>query len=64
MITENYVTKAEAATLLNVNRLTIWRWVRDGKLQAEKVGRELLIRRDDLTTMTKSPAGRKPKKQV
>ena len=49
MICDDYVTKAEAARLLNVDRLTIWHWVKKGKLKAEKVGRELLIRRDDLS---------------
>ena len=61
MITDHYVTKSQAARLLGVNSLTIWRWIRAGKLPAEKVGREVLIRRDDLTGLTKSQRGRKPK---
>ena len=61
MISGNYVTKAQAAAMLNVNRLTIWRWVKTGKLKAEKVGRELLIKRDDLSQLTKNKTGRKVK---
>ncbi len=63
MISENYVTNAEAAALMSVNPLTIYLWVKSGKLRAERVGKELLILRDDLSQMTKSTRGRKPKKR-
>ena len=63
MISDHYVTKAEAAKRVGVNRLTIWRWIEAGKLPAEKVGREVLIKLDDLSQMTKSPRGRKPIKR-
>ena len=64
MLTDIYVTKAQAAAILNVDSLTIWRWVKDGKLNAEKVGREVLIRREDLSTVTRSNRGRRAKCQI
>ena len=61
MITEKFATKSEAARLLGVNATTIWRWIRSGKLAAEKVGNVVLISREELTEITKSSAGRKAK---
>jgi excisionase family DNA binding protein len=53
MLADVYATKAEAARLLGVNRLTIYRWVKSGKLKAERIGREVLIRRSDLSRISK-----------
>jgi len=61
MIADQYATKAEAARLLGVSSPTIWRWVKIGKLTAERIGREVLIPREELTTVSKDPRGRKPK---
>lgn len=61
VISETYVTKADAARLLNVNTLTIYLWIKKGKLKTEKVGRELLILKADLSGVTKSPAGESPR---
>jgi excisionase family DNA binding protein len=62
ILSDIYVTTAKAAILLNVSPVTIWRWVNEGKLKAEKVGRELLVKKSDLSGVTKSRAGRKPKR--
>lgn len=64
MILDSYCTRREAAQILGVSTLTIWRWLRSGKLSAEKVGREVLIKRVDLSSTTRSNAGRKPKSQL
>ena len=61
MISEEYFTRLQAASMMNVNPNTVWRWVKKGKLKGEKVGRELLIRKEDLRTFTKNPRGRKPR---
>ena len=37
-----YIEK-QAAELLSVNRITIWRWLRDGEFYIQHVGREVLI---------------------
>jgi excisionase family DNA binding protein len=31
------------AKLLGVNRITIWRWIKGGKFNVQRVGREVLI---------------------
>jgi excisionase family DNA binding protein len=45
---DSYFTVAQAAKELGVTRKTISRWLADGELSAEKVGREKLIKRHDL----------------
>ena len=62
MISDHYVRKAEAARRLGVDRLTIWHWIKAGKLPAEKVGREVLIKVDDLSGITRSKRGRKSRR--
>ena len=43
-----YVTTGQAAAILHVNRLTIQRWVKSGKLTGEAVGRITLIPKDEV----------------
>jgi excisionase family DNA binding protein len=47
---EDYVTVAEAATLLRVGPSTIRRWIREGDVPAYRIGRRCVaLRRADLT---------------
>ncbi len=51
-IDEEYVTVAEAATLLRVAPSTIRRWIREGDVPAYRVGRRrVALKRDDLSTL-------------
>ncbi len=43
-----YMTPCQAAQLLNVNRLTIRRWVQHGKLRGERIGNITLILQEDV----------------
>jgi PAS domain S-box-containing protein/excisionase family DNA binding protein len=44
-----YLTISEVAALLGVSRVSVWRWVRDGRLPASRLGRRTVrIRRDAL----------------
>jgi excisionase family DNA binding protein len=42
-ILDYFYTENQAAKLLNVNRITIWRWIKDGRFNIQRVGREVLI---------------------
>jgi excisionase family DNA binding protein len=42
------LTTADVAAYLRINRLTIHRWCKDGKLPAVKVGARYRVRRSDL----------------
>jgi excisionase family DNA binding protein len=43
-----YTTTGQAAASLLVNRLTIQRWIKEGKLHGERVGRITLILKEDV----------------
>lgn len=44
-IAEVFYTLSEAAERLSVERHTVWRWIRAGRLEAQKVGGTVLIER-------------------
>ncbi|MFH1560014.1 MAG: excisionase family DNA-binding protein [Chloroflexota bacterium] len=45
-INVNYFTLGMAAKEIGVHKVTLWRWIRDGKLETYRVGREVLIGKD------------------
>jgi len=47
-VKKDYCTLGEAALLLSVNPVTIWRWISSGKLAAHRLGREVLIEKCEL----------------
>lgn len=51
---DKYLTISEASKELTVTRQTISRWIKDGKLPAEKIGRETLIEKQDLDIIRKA----------
>jgi excisionase family DNA binding protein len=54
---EEYVTVAEAATLLRVAPSTVRRWIREGDVPAYRIGqRRVALKRDDLSNLI-TPAG-------
>ena len=62
----DYYTIAEAATVLRVSRVTIWRWLKAGRLTAVRLGdRVTRIRREDLEqAMTRVSPGRRLEPQL
>jgi len=58
---EHFATESEAANILGVNRNTIARWAKDGKLEIQRIGRIGLIPKWQIELlMTK----RKPTNQI
>ncbi|MDQ3228016.1 MAG: helix-turn-helix domain-containing protein, partial [Chloroflexota bacterium] len=46
---DRYYTVAQAAALLGVSRVSVWRWIRDGQLPAQRLGqRTTRIKREDV----------------
>src|SRR5216683_2554353 len=44
-----YYSIAEVATLLGVSRVTVWRWIRSGRLPVSRLGhRTVRVKREDL----------------
>lgn len=50
------LTLTEVANILKVNRLTAWRYVKDGKLKGYKVGTQYRIYADELERFIKGGA--------
>ncbi len=51
---DDYVTVAEAATLLRVAPSTVRRWIRDGDVPAYRIGRRrVALKRDDLSNLVR-----------
>jgi excisionase family DNA binding protein len=49
---DEILTVREVAEYLKLSRTTIWRWVKEGKLQAFKLGRSWRVRRSELERIT------------
>jgi len=47
-LSDKYYTATEAANELGVTRQTVHRWVKDGTLEAEKVGGNILIEQEEV----------------
>jgi len=44
----NFVLLCQVARELEVSRMTLWRWVKAGKLQTYRIGREVLIEKAEV----------------
>ncbi len=58
MIREKVYTLTESADKLGVNRLTIRRWIKSGKLEAERIGGVVLIERSIIDSLKTSREAR------
>jgi len=47
-LSDVYVSIGQAASFLLVNRLTVRRWLEQGKLRGERIGRTTLILKEDV----------------
>lgn len=47
---KQYYSTAEAAKILGVSRVTVFRKIKKGKIKAEKIGRNFMILADQLPT--------------
>jgi excisionase family DNA binding protein len=48
-----YVSISQAASLLLVSRLTIYRWMKQGKLSGERIGSVTLIPKQDILAIAR-----------
>jgi len=52
-MTEKYLSTIEAAELMGISRVAVFKQIKSGKLRAEKVGRNYIIDRNDLAGIFK-----------
>lgn len=55
------LTTAEAAARLGVTPVRVWQLINEGRLRAQKHGRDWQIRPKDLESIEERPIGRPPK---
>lgn len=63
-ITDYFYTAQQAATVLNINRITIWRWMKSGKLTFQRVGNEVLIPKWEVDLIAETKARKNVKRDV
>ena len=51
---ETYYSIKELSLLIKISRITIWRWIRDGKLPAVKAGKQVRIKYSDIINFLES----------
>lgn len=42
-VADYFYTKGQVARELGVNQLTIWRWIKEGKLNAQRLGKQVVL---------------------
>lgn len=42
-LSDLFYTQGEAAGVLGVTPVTVWRWIKEGRFHTQRVGREVLI---------------------
>jgi acetyl-CoA synthetase len=57
---ENYYTAAEIATMLKVNKRSVQRWIKDGKLQGLYIGNHYLVKESELKAFIDNAVTVKP----
>ena len=55
-ITDHFYTMSETATRLQVERHTIARWIKDGRLEAQKAGGVVFIEKDAVRALEDTAA--------
>lgn len=61
---QEYYTTAEAAKVLGVSRIAVFKKIKEGKIKAEKFGRNYLIPRKDILEIAGQIISPQRKKQI
>ena len=59
----NYLSTAELAKRLGISRITVFNWIKSGKLKAERIGRGYVIDVSDAEKFTKAGASDESKQK-
>ncbi|MBI5733958.1 MAG: helix-turn-helix domain-containing protein [Candidatus Kerfeldbacteria bacterium] len=60
----NYISTTEAAKMLNISRIAVFRKIKNGQLKAQKVGRNYVIDKDELGVLVGRSLGANNKKLI
>ena len=53
-VLRDYYTYAEAAQVIGITKVTLWRWIKAGKIPIHRLGREVLIEKKVVDRLRKS----------
>ncbi len=59
-----YVSASEAAKLLGISRIAVFKKIQNGQIKAEKVGRNYIIKLDDLGQIFKEKISNEKKQTI
>ncbi len=63
-MTKNFYSTTEAAIILNISRISVFRRIKLGKLKATKIGRNFVISHEDLLEALGDKIGPLKKEQI
>lgn len=55
-ISDYFYTEEQAAEYLGVNRITIWRWIKTGKLNIQKFGSVVFLSKEEVDLIKEEKA--------
>lgn len=61
---KEFISTAEAAKLLGISRVAVFKQIKLGKIKAQKVGRNYVIRRQDLSEVLEGTLSEEKKKAI
>ena len=64
MVTRNYITIPELAKLLGISRIAVYKKVKKGQIQAQKIGRNYVISDENVQSVLKKKLSRKDKGSI
>ena len=50
-IAEYFYTSGQVAEVLGITRVTVWRWMKEGRFNIQRVGREALIPKGEVDAL-------------
>lgn len=57
-LTDDYLTISQVAERLKVTRQTVSRWISQGIIEGERIGREVLLKKSDIEPLRCPACGR------
>lgn len=61
---DEYISVPEAAKLLGISRIAVYKKIKSGKIKAKKAGRNYIIKKDDIAGIYQDKLSEKQKKEI
>lgn len=63
-MSKEYYSTTEAANIFGVSRITVFNWIKSGKIKAEKVGRNFVIPHESIIEKLGKKIGEEKKTEI